>query len=170
MRDQEKRVFDVRFADETKKEFRKLGPSASSDILSAVQKKLTENPTGYGEPLARELVGYRKLPVGQWRVVYCVEETKVLVLVPAVGKRAMVTTRTSTTWSRRMISRADGRLSSAASWKRKRSVGISVPRRVSYLNSSEAGERDHPAPASFTSVLSWRPGAHATSIRSAESR
>lgn len=89
MRDQEDtRVFDVRFADETKKEFRKLGPSASSEILSAVQKKLTENPTRYGEPLARELAGYRKLPVVQWRVVYHVEERKVLVLVLAVGKRA----------------------------------------------------------------------------------
>ncbi len=36
----------------------------------------------------RELSGYRKLPVGQWRVVYSVEERKVLVLVLAVGKRA----------------------------------------------------------------------------------
>jgi mRNA interferase RelE/StbE len=81
-------VFDVRFADETRREFRKLGPSASSEILSAVQKKLTENPTAYGEPLARELAGFRKLPVGQWRVVYSVEENKVLVLVLTVGKRA----------------------------------------------------------------------------------
>jgi mRNA interferase RelE/StbE len=84
----EKRVFEVRFADETKKEFRKLGPSATAEILSAVRKKLVDNPTGYGEPLVRELVGYRKLPVGQWRVVYSVEERKVLVLVLAIGKRA----------------------------------------------------------------------------------
>jgi len=80
--------FDVRFADETKKEFRKLGPSASYEILSTVRKKLTERPSQYGEPLTRELIGYRKLPVGQWRVVYCVEGNKVLVLVLAVGKRA----------------------------------------------------------------------------------
>lgn len=42
----------------------------------------------YGEPLIRGLAGYRKLPVGQWRVVYHVEEQRVLVLVLAVGKRA----------------------------------------------------------------------------------
>ena len=82
------RRFDIRFADETKREFRKLGPSARYDILSAIEKKLTDRPTDYGEPLIRELIGYRKLPVGQWRVVYYVEEEKVLVLVLAVGKRA----------------------------------------------------------------------------------
>lgn len=82
------RRFDVRFADETKKEFRKLGPSASAEILGAIEKKLTRDPAGYGEPLVRELAGYRKLPVGQWRVVYHVEGEDVLVLVLAVGKRA----------------------------------------------------------------------------------
>lgn len=80
--------FQVRFADETKKEFRDLGHSARADILSAVQKKLTTKPLDDGEPLIRDLIGYRKLPVGQWRVVYHVEEQMVLVLVLAVGKRA----------------------------------------------------------------------------------
>ena len=89
MRDPEERPrFEVRFADETRKEFRKIGPSASADILSAVQKKLTTRPDEYGEPLGRDLAGYRKLPVGQWRVVYSIEQARVLVLVLAVGKRA----------------------------------------------------------------------------------
>jgi mRNA interferase RelE/StbE len=82
------RRFEVRFADETKKEFRSLGHAARVDILSAIQKKLTRNPSEYGEPLARDLAGYRKLPVGQWRVVYHVDDGRVLVLVLAVGKRA----------------------------------------------------------------------------------
>lgn len=80
--------YTVRFADDTRKEFRKLGHAARVDILTAIQKKLTSKPEQYGEPLARELTGYRKLPVGQWRVVYYVEESEILVLVLAVGKRA----------------------------------------------------------------------------------
>lgn len=83
-----KEGYKVRFADETKKEFRKLGHVARADILGAIKKKLTKKPNDYGEPLARELVGYRKLPVGRWRVVYYVEESNILVLVLAVGKRA----------------------------------------------------------------------------------
>lgn len=81
-------TYRVRFADATKKEFRSLGYTARVDILAAVKKKLTTRPEEYGEPLARGLVGYRKLPVGQWRVVYYVEKAEVLVLVLAVGKRA----------------------------------------------------------------------------------
>lgn len=80
--------YKVLFADETKKEFRKLGHAARADILATVKKKLTTRPEAYGEPLARELVGYRKLSVRQWRMIYFVEERHVLVLVLAVGKRA----------------------------------------------------------------------------------
>ncbi len=85
---EEEGEYKVRFADETKKELRKLGHAARVDILAAVRKKLTTKPNEYGEPLVREPAGYRKLPVGQWRVVYYVEEGDVLVLVLAVGKRA----------------------------------------------------------------------------------
>lgn len=82
------REYRVRFADETKSEFRGIGHAARVDILAAVKKKLTTKPGEYGEPLRRDLAGYRKLPVGRWRVVYCVEEEQVLVLVLAMGKRA----------------------------------------------------------------------------------
>jgi mRNA interferase RelE/StbE len=85
---EDEQKYKVRFADETKKEFRKLGPAARVAILSSIEKKLTTKPDEYGEPLVRELVGYRKLPVGQWRVVYYVEKGRILVLVLAVGKRA----------------------------------------------------------------------------------
>lgn len=81
-------TYSVRFADETKKEFRKLGHAARVEILTSIRKKLTKKPDEYGEPLGRELVGYRKLPVGPWRVVYHVEKREILVLVLAVGKRA----------------------------------------------------------------------------------
>jgi len=81
-------TYKVRFADATKREFRKIGHAARVDILAAVAKKLTTGPNEYGEPLARDLAGYRKLAVGQWRVVYYVEKGEVVVLVLAVGKRA----------------------------------------------------------------------------------
>lgn len=85
---EEEARYRVRFADETKREFRKLGHAARADILASIQKKLTQKPEEHGEPLTRDLVGYRKLPVGQWRVVYHVEGREIAVLVLAVGKRA----------------------------------------------------------------------------------
>lgn len=78
----------MEFADETKKELRDLGHVAASEVLAAVEKKLTVDPEGYGDPLRKDLIGYFKLAVGQWRVVYHVDDDLVLVLVLAVGKRA----------------------------------------------------------------------------------
>jgi len=78
----------VEFADETKKELRDLGHAAAVEILSAVEKKLTIDSEGYGDPLRKDLQGYFKLPVGQWRVVYHVHNDLVRVLVLALGKRA----------------------------------------------------------------------------------
>lgn len=46
------------------------------------------DPERYGSPLRRDLAGYFKLAVRQWRVVYHVDGKAVLVLVLAVGKRA----------------------------------------------------------------------------------
>jgi len=82
------RRYRVEFADETKKELRDLGHVAAGEILAAVEKKLTVDPEGYGDPLRKDLSGYFKLAVGQWRVVYHVDDDLVLVLVLAVGKRA----------------------------------------------------------------------------------
>jgi mRNA interferase RelE/StbE len=82
------RRYRVEFADETKKELRDLGHAAAVEILAAVEKKLTVDPEGYGDPLHKDLRGYFKLAAGQWRVVYQVDGERVLVLVLAVGKRA----------------------------------------------------------------------------------
>jgi len=81
--------FEVRFADETRTELRKLGPSAAAEVLRAIAKKLVVDPEQYGSPLRRDLAGYFKLAVRQWRVVYHVDATARRVLVLVVGKRAL---------------------------------------------------------------------------------
>lgn len=86
--DESGRRFEVRFADEAGKELRELGPSAATELLRVIAKKLTSDPERYGASLSRELAGYYRLAVRRWRVVYHVDGCAVLVLVLAVGKRA----------------------------------------------------------------------------------
>ena len=81
-------AYTVAFAGEALKDLRKLGPSAATEILRQIKKKLTTRPTEYGDPLVRDLGGYYKLRVGEFRVVYRVIDTRVLVIVLAAGKRA----------------------------------------------------------------------------------
>ncbi len=64
-----------------------IGPSAARRIMRAIDKKLTTEPLQFGTPLSANLVGFRKLRIGDNRVVYQVAEAKVVVFVLAVGPR-----------------------------------------------------------------------------------
>lgn len=70
-----------------KKDFKKIAPHAQYTILKTIRKKLSIDPEGYGEPLWGEFKGYRKLRVGDFRVVYRILKDKILVLVIKVGIR-----------------------------------------------------------------------------------
>jgi len=49
-------------------------------IRSAIEEKLTVAPDFYGKPLRRSLKGYRKLRVGDYRVVFRIYKNKVYIL------------------------------------------------------------------------------------------
>ena len=56
-------------------------------VIKAVRKKLAVDPEAYGEPLRKELFGYWKLRVGEYRVVYHVSKGTVTVLILKIGIR-----------------------------------------------------------------------------------
>lgn len=60
-------------------------PRLSSDrkdkIKKAIEEKLTIKPEMYGKPLRRSLKGFRKLRVGDYRVIYGIEEKSVKIFV-----------------------------------------------------------------------------------------
>jgi mRNA interferase RelE/StbE len=63
------------------------GPAAVWRILKAIGKKLAVAPLQFGAPLSGNLSAFRKLRIGDYRVVYKVKETTVTVYVLAVGPR-----------------------------------------------------------------------------------
>ena len=64
-----------------------VGPSAARRILKAIDEKLIQAPLQFGAPLSGSLGNFRKLRVGDFRVVYRVFKKKVVVYVLAVGPR-----------------------------------------------------------------------------------
>ena len=64
-----------------------VGPSAARRIMRAIDSKLTKSPLQFGALLSGNLANFRKLRIGDYRVVYQVEEKKVTVLVLAIGPR-----------------------------------------------------------------------------------
>lgn len=68
-------------------DFKKISEKQCSEILKTIFKKLGTNPEKFGTPLRHELKGFRKLRIGDYRVVYRIEKKEVRVLVLKVGIR-----------------------------------------------------------------------------------
>ncbi len=64
-----------------KKDFKRIDKTDQRRIIKTIRKKLTTKPKEFGKPLAGDLKGYWKLRIGEYRVIYEIEEEKVLVYV-----------------------------------------------------------------------------------------
>jgi mRNA interferase RelE/StbE len=64
-----------------------IGPSAARRVVRAISEKLVHSPLKFGAPLSGNLTDFRKLRVGDYRVVYQVRKKRVVVYVLAVGPR-----------------------------------------------------------------------------------
>lgn len=64
-----------------------ISPTAARRIMRAIDTKLTTAPLHFGAPLSGNLATFRKLRIGDYRVVFQVIEATVTVFVLAVGPR-----------------------------------------------------------------------------------
>jgi len=70
-----------------KKDFKKIDISDQRRLIRAIRKKLATKPRKYGEPLSGDFAGLWKLRVGQYRIIYKVEQDRIQVYVIIVGFR-----------------------------------------------------------------------------------
>lgn len=61
----------------------KLSSVWKTKIRRAIEQKLTAQPEAYDKPLRRSLRGYRKLRVGDYRVIFRIESHAVKIFVIA---------------------------------------------------------------------------------------
>ena len=71
-----------------KEDIPRLAATWKHKIQTAIEEKLTLYPDVYGKPLRRSLKGYRKLRVGDYRVVFRISGSKILIL--AILHRSVV--------------------------------------------------------------------------------
>jgi len=57
-------------------------------IQKAIEEKLTTRPEVFGKPLRRSLKGYRRLRVGEYRIIFRIEERAVKIFL--IGHRSVV--------------------------------------------------------------------------------
>lgn len=82
-------VFDIFYHESVVNEdIPKLSTTRKKQIREAIEKKLTTEPEFFGKPLRRSLKGFRKLRVGDYRVVFYIEKNKVKIFY--IGHRSVV--------------------------------------------------------------------------------
>jgi mRNA interferase RelE/StbE len=75
-------MYEILYSDEViKEDLPKIGEPWKSKIKKAIELKLMVRPEVYGKPLRRSLKNYRKLRVGDYRVIFRIEEQKVKIFV-----------------------------------------------------------------------------------------
>ena len=83
----EKIKYIIEYNVDIEEKLRKLPKSVREIIRQAIEKKLTIDPITFGKPLRYSLKGYRRLRVGDYRVIYRIIEDKVLVMIVDIDHR-----------------------------------------------------------------------------------
>jgi mRNA interferase RelE/StbE len=79
-------VYIIRYlASAKRKYFQVIAKDQRAMIKKAIEDRLTENPRDFGKPLTRSLKGHYRLRIGDYRVIYRVNDD--VVTVVAIGHR-----------------------------------------------------------------------------------
>lgn len=82
-------IFDIQYHEAVVKEdISKLSSDWKVKIKSAIENKLSEHPEIFGKSLRKSLKGYRKLRVGDYRVIFRIEEKTIKIF--AIQHRSVV--------------------------------------------------------------------------------
>ena len=65
---------------EVKEDIKEFPRNIKERISTAIEKRLQVDPVYYGDPLRRSLKGFRKLRVGDYRVIYYIGGKTVFIL------------------------------------------------------------------------------------------
>ena len=85
-------AWKIEFEKNAKKEIKKIDRQAQRVILRFLREKIAtnENPRRFGGPLTRNLIGFWKYRIGDYRLICDIQEEKVIVLVLRVGHRRKI--------------------------------------------------------------------------------
>ena len=83
-------MYKVEYLNSVRDDLNSISKSDKELIRKAIEKKLTTNPVEFGKPLQYSLKGLRRLRVGNYRIIFQIQEENHTVLVVKIGHRKEV--------------------------------------------------------------------------------
>lgn len=82
-------IFDIVYHESVVKEdIPRLSTTDKVRVKKVIEEKLSSAPEAFGKPLRRSLKGYRKLRIGDFRVIFRIDGKTVKILI--IGHRSAV--------------------------------------------------------------------------------
>lgn len=86
----EKTRYVIEYDIAIEEKLRKIPKTIRKRIREAIESRLMTAPLDYGKPLLKEWKGYRRLRVGDYRIIYRVIEEKIMVFIIEIDHRKNV--------------------------------------------------------------------------------
>ena len=83
----EKPRYIVEYARDVEKDLRKIPKTIRDRIRKAIEEKLIFNPRDYGENLTGDWKGFRRIRIGDYRVIYDIIDDKLIIFVIKIDHR-----------------------------------------------------------------------------------
>lgn len=85
-------AWEIKFSETAMKQLAKIDRQAQKNIWKYLKERIaaSEEPRSYGVPLRKDLVGFWKYRVGNYRIVVDLQDDELVVLVVRVGHRKNV--------------------------------------------------------------------------------
>ena len=80
-------MYRIEYLEQVRKDLKPISKSDKEKIRSAIESKLSSNPIEFGKPLQYSLKGLRRLRVGDYRVIFQIDQSNKIVLVIKIGHR-----------------------------------------------------------------------------------
>jgi len=80
-------MYQVMWHKDAVQDLKKLDRKTASSIVNKVEEYLVQDPLNLGKLLKGNFKGFFRYRMGKFRIIYTIQETRLLVLVLKVGKR-----------------------------------------------------------------------------------
>jgi mRNA interferase RelE/StbE len=80
-------MFTIEYLESVQDDLRSISKGDKQKIRKAIESKLVNNPIEFGKPLQYSLKGLRRLRVGDFRVIFQIDDRAKVVLVVKIGHR-----------------------------------------------------------------------------------
>jgi mRNA interferase RelE/StbE len=86
-----KKIYAIKYSKAVAKEdIPALDASVKNIIRKAIEERLMVDPIGFGKPLRYSLKGYRRLRVGDYRIIYRIDGENYIVIISAIKHRSKI--------------------------------------------------------------------------------